>query len=80
MEDRNKLTLRLESSLIRRAKRIARRRGKSVSRMVADYFRVLSGPEKQTADLPPVTRSLLGILRKDVNETDHRRHLERKHR
>ena len=33
-----KLTLRLEDKLIRKAKKLAKDRGKSVSRMVADYI------------------------------------------
>jgi hypothetical protein len=76
-----KLTLRLERELIERAKKIARRRGKSVSKMVADYFRTLESVEKQNHELGPLTRSLRGILRgSSVDEPDYRRHLEEKHR
>ena len=43
---KTKLTLRIEEGLIRRAKEKAKRRGTSVSKMVADYFSVLEeGPE-----------------------------------
>ena len=81
MEARDKLTLRLERNLIRRAKRIARQRGKSVSRIVADYFRALGEPAGPVDELPPVTRSLLGILSdRAIDETDYRRHQETKHR
>lgn len=76
-----KLTLRLEADLIERAKNVARRRGKSVSRMVADYFRTLDSRENQPHDLPPLTRSLHGLLEgSGVGEDDYRRHLEQKHR
>lgn len=76
-----KLTLRLERDLIERAKKIARRRGKSVSKMVADYFRTLETVNKEDQELAPLTRSLQGILRgSSLNERDHRRHLEKKHR
>lgn len=78
---RTKLTLRLEQELIERAKEIARRRGKSVSRMVADYFRTLESVETDDRELAPLTRSLRGILREaHVDEEDYRRHLEEKHR
>jgi hypothetical protein len=78
---RTKLTLRLEQELIERAKRIARRRGKSISRMVADYFRTLESVETDDRELAPLTRSLRGILREvPVDEEDYRRHLEEKHR
>lgn len=78
---RTKLTLRLEHELIERAKKIARRRGKSVSRMVADYFRTLESVETDDRELAPLTRSLRGILREaHLGEEDYRRHLEEKHR
>ena len=44
-----KLTLRLEEQLIERAKAHAKKRGKSVSQMVADYFALL-GPGRPTGD------------------------------
>lgn len=76
-----KLTLRLERELIERAKRIARRKGKSVSGMVADYFRTLESIPTEDTEYGPLTRSLKGILRgSEVDEEEHRRHLEEKHR
>lgn len=83
-----KLTLRLDSGLIRRAKRYARASGKSLSRLVADYFALLEAPVErqgrgQVADareLPPLTRSLLGALSgSTLDEADYRRHLEEKY-
>jgi len=76
-----KLTLRLEATLIRRAKAHARKHGKSVSALVADYFAALDRPSGAAAfDLPDRTRSLLGALRGTrVAEADWLRHLEEKH-
>ncbi|MGH7546041.1 MAG: DUF6364 family protein [Gemmatimonadota bacterium] len=86
-----KLTLRLDPRLIRRAKRYARERGKSLSRLVADYFALLQAGETaeregraesaaESEGLPPLTRSLLGALSdRDLDEADYRRHLEEKH-
>jgi hypothetical protein len=80
MPNQTKLTLRLERDLIERAKKIARRRGKSVSKMVADYFRALDTVHREDEDVAPLTRSLQGILRDSgLDERDHRRHLEEKH-
>lgn len=81
MSHSTKLTLRLEKELIDRAKSFADRRGKSVSRMVADYFRLLGqGDERGAPELPPITRSLKGALHgKTVDEADYRRYLEEKH-
>lgn len=74
-----KLTLRLDSELIDRAKVQARTRGKSVSQMVAEYFALLGRQAPEQA-LPPVTRSLRGALRgASVSEADYRKHLEEKY-
>ncbi len=81
-----KLTLRMERRLIQRAKRYARARGTSVSRLVAGFFALLGGKrspdhEAEEAELPPVTRSLLGSLGGiELDEEDYRRYLEERHR
>jgi len=40
---RSKLTLRMDEDVKERAKEVARRRGTSLSALVEDYFRILSG-------------------------------------
>jgi hypothetical protein len=77
-----KLTLRLEERLIRRAKRHAQRRRKSVSQLVAGYFDALGDMRvPRDVSLPPLTRELLGALRgANVDERDYRGYLEEKHR
>ncbi len=83
-----KLTLRLDEELIRKVKRYARTRGKSVSQLVADHFRALTGTEEARLDeeeLPPVTRALLGAFvgegeAPDDPEEVYRKYLEAKHR
>jgi hypothetical protein len=76
-----KLTLRLEDILIQQAKAYARRRGKSLSRLVADYFVLLSTDmEPAESPLAPMTRSLRGTLRgTGVDAQDYRKHLEEKY-
>lgn len=76
-----KLTLRLDEDLIKRAKRYARKQGISVSRLVANYFSVLEQEQEEEAQkLPPVTKSLSGILKgKDIDRETYRKHLEEKH-
>lgn len=77
-----KLTLRVDDRLVHRAKAYARRRGKSVSGIVADYFAHLddkSAPAEVT--LSPAVRSLAGALaKKKVDEQGYRRFLREKHR
>ena len=77
----SKLTLRLDDRLIRRAKLIAKRKGKSVSQMVAEYFSLLeSRASRQDEELSPTVRSLKGVLKgHKINRKDHRRHLEDKY-
>lgn len=80
-----KLTLRLEQRLIRRAKAYARRTGKSVSELVADFFGRLDAPaeepsSRETAQSPAV-QSLVGALADArMDEGDYRTHLVEKHR
>lgn len=68
----SKLTLRMESDLIERAKKIAEERNTSVSKLVADYFWALTSADGASAvsrTLPPRTESLHGVLR-DANDDD----------
>jgi hypothetical protein len=84
MKTKTKLTLRMDEDLVKRAKRVARKRGTSVSKMVANYFALLDrGPdsEPRPEDLPPLTRSLWGAAEgAKVDEQDYLRYLEEKHR
>lgn len=77
-----KLTLRLDEDLVGQAKAEARRRGTSLSKMVADYFRAISARSGKTdSPLPPATSALLGSLRgKKVGRDEYRKHLEEKYR
>jgi len=77
-----KLTLRLDDELIEEAKSYAARTGKSVSQIVADYFKLLTVKRsKQASSVAPVTQSLRGLLRgAKIDEGDYRKHLEKKHR
>ncbi len=77
----SKLTLRLDDRLISRAKAYAKRRGKSVSEMVAEYFGLLgSRSDRSVQELAPTVRSLKGVLRgSSLDKGEHRRHLEDKY-
>ena len=69
-----KLTLRLDDMLIKQAKAHAEKSGKSVSRLVADFFAAIepagsaagltgsAAAAQEVRALPPITRSLLGIV------------------
>jgi hypothetical protein len=76
----SKLTLRMDDMLIQQAKQAAEKRGKSVSRMVAEFFGTLGERTKPGLSYPPITASLLGVLRdKPMDEGAYKRHLREKH-
>ena len=76
-----KLTLRMDERLIKNAKAYAKRAGKSVSEMVADYFTLLAKRTNPASNpLTPTVRSLKGALGgADVTAEDYRTHLRHKH-
>ncbi|CAN5301435.1 hypothetical protein BH10PSE19_BH10PSE19_03360 [soil metagenome] len=79
-----KLTLRLNQTLIEHAKKIAASRGRSLSQMVADYFKILEDkPAKQNKgeiEITPLVRALRGSLQGNpLDETDYYKHLENKY-
>lgn len=77
-----KLTLRLEDQLIEQAKSYAAQAGKSVSQIVADYFKLLTSEQgKPVSSSTPITQSLRGVLRDSgLDEKDYKKYLEEKHR
>jgi len=75
-----KLTLRMDEDLIARVKSEARRRGKSVSQMTAEFIESLGREREPSHPLPPITNSLVGVLKgRRLTEKDYRRHLRDKH-
>ena len=75
-----KLTLRMDETVVRKAKMEAGRRGKSVSRMVAEFIESLSSRPVAEKPLPPTTASLVGILKgQDISEDDYKLHLREKY-
>ena len=79
-----RLTLQMDDKLIAHAKAHAKKRGKSVSQLVADYFSMLEKIEKKP---PPkkeygsITESLKGALKgAKVDKEDYYRYLEEKYR
>jgi len=76
-----KLTLRLEDQLIEQAKSYAAQAGKSVSQIVADYFKMLTSEKPNlTSSTAPITQSLRGLLREsNLDEKDYKKYLEEKH-
>jgi hypothetical protein len=78
-----KLTLSVNAHVVQGAKRYARARGTSVSRMVENMLRLVSaspeGIEDRGVAPPPVLSRLRGSLKRG-SVRDYQRHLERKYR
>jgi len=76
-----KLTLRLDDHLIESAKEYAAKTGKSVSKIVSDFFVIIKSEKlKMSNPVTPTVRSLKGII-KDPNfpEKDYKNYLEEKY-
>ena len=81
----SKLTLRLDSDLIKHAKEHAGKMGHSLSQLVANYFSLVnkkpSATKIENSTLPPITRALKGSLKqKKATIKDYHRYLESKYR
>jgi TRAP-type mannitol/chloroaromatic compound transport system substrate-binding protein len=77
-----KLTLRMEDELINMAKSVAEKKGKSLSKMVSDYFKAVIKKElsEEIIELPPNVKSLYGALSDSkIDESDYKKYLEGKY-
>jgi hypothetical protein len=73
---RKKLTLSVEESAVRRARRYSKRHGTSVSELVS---RFLGSLEDEPSAGTPIVSRLRGVLRSDASVEDYRRHIAAKH-
>ena len=81
MHMHTKLTLRLDDRLIASAKDYAKRVGKSLSQVVAEYFAAITSPDHAPFEPTPTVSGLRGIL-KDTEvdgARDYLAYLEEKH-
>lgn len=83
-----KLTLRMDENIIRAAKKYAQKQGVSLSKLVADYLRIISvktnSSKNKTAFEPtPILSEITGVLQKASRHKDlreeYRDHLEEKY-
>ncbi|MEJ2425178.1 MAG: DUF6364 family protein [Candidatus Thiodiazotropha sp.] len=75
----SKLTLRLDETLIERAKVYAKQQNKSLSQVVTDYFLMLT-KEVESSESPPITQSLTGVIKdQSIDIDDYKRHLLEKY-
>lgn len=76
-----KLTLRLEDHLIESAKEYSAKTGKSVSKIVSDFFVIIKNEKlKKTYQITPTVQSLKGILKDaSFSEDDYKKYIEEKY-
>ena len=76
-----KLTLRLDDHLIKSAKEYSAQTGKSVSKIVSDFFVVIKNEKlKTSSSITPTVQSLKGILKgSKFTENEYKNHLEKKY-
>jgi hypothetical protein len=58
-----KLTLKMDSRVITRAKGYAAKEGKSLSRMVETYFKLITGQKEKEEEITPLVKELSGVIR-----------------
>ena len=76
-----KLTLRLDDHLIASAKEYSAKTGKSVSKIVSDFFVIIKNEKlKKNNSITPTVHSLRGILKNtDMSKSDYDNYLEEKY-
>jgi len=76
-----KLTLRLDDHLIASAKEYSAKTGKSVSKIVSDFFVIIKNEKlKENNSITPLVQSLKGVLKNtDVSKSDYKNYLEEKY-
>ncbi len=76
-----KLTLRLDDHLIQSAKEYSAQTGKSVSKIVSDFFALIQNEKlKKSSSITPTVQSLKGILKDSkFPENAYKKHLEEKY-
>ncbi len=76
-----KLTLRLDDHLIESAKEYSAKTGKSVSKIVSDFFVIIKNEKlKKSSSITPTVQSLKGILKNSkFSEKEYNNYLEAKY-
>ena len=57
-----KLTIKLDKSIIERAKKYAKRKNISLSRMIESYLKTVTREGKQDEEISPLVKSLSGLI------------------
>ena len=69
-----KLTVRVNDQLIKSAKRIAHRRGISLSHLIENYLSLLAVEQDEPLVQTPILQRISGILPEEASIEDHHKH------
>jgi len=67
----SKLTLKLDKATIEKAKKYAKRKNISLSRMIENYLMSLTKKNDELTDISPLVESLTGII--ELNDGDYKK-------
>ena len=76
MQEKTKLTVRIDREALERAKRYAADHNTSLSRLISDFFGVLNAERRPTQT--PILDRLIGILPAEASVDEHRTYLAKK--
>ncbi len=76
-----KLTLKLNKSIIEEAKKYAKDKNTSLSKMIETYLKTVTKSPKQEIEISTLVKSLTGIIHLDEDDykESHIKHLEKKY-
>ena len=70
-----KLTLTIEQEVIKTAKTYAQKKGRSLSELIENYLKALSSKDKNSGDLSPRVKRLMGSVKLN-NDFNYKKSLE----
>ena len=78
MDEKTKLTVRVDRQWLKAAKKYAKRNNTSLSRLISLYLRSLAVEDEPLVSTP-ILRRVSGILPADVSREEHTAHIEKKY-
>ncbi|HIP26535.1 MAG TPA: hypothetical protein EYG80_02640 [Flavobacteriaceae bacterium] len=63
-----KLTLKLDDSVIIKAKKYAKKHNVSLSRMIENYLQIITSSNNKNIEISPLVKSLTGVVQLDEKE------------
>ncbi len=66
-----KLTLKLNKTIIDKAKEYAKEKNISLSKMIENYLQALTNKESEEIEISPLVESLMGVI--SIQETDRKK-------